>query len=234
MRIRIRFQTPLAVVASWSTRKLAIAAFTGGVLLGGFTSALIVEVGNIQNPEAASRTAPRNPQAKPVQEQATAAPAAVQPATPPASAEVLPEPAAIPPPRQKKASAPPKPAPASSASDAAASDPAVPDAENPHLDDPKKADDPKKEVADLRTYRLRSEGPFVVLADEASTVDDLHSKPGSLSELIQRGTLFTVKPDTGAEILEKQGKLVKVKVTEGDKSGRSGWIEARQLKPSNR
>ncbi|MGP8246538.1 MAG: hypothetical protein ACLQVN_18715 [Bryobacteraceae bacterium] len=72
--------------------------------------------------------------------------------------------------------------------------------------------------------RLRSKGSLALLAEDDSSLEQMIRDPKMVPQLIHDGRLFSASPGTKVEILERQGRMVHVRLLEGETADRSGWV----------
>jgi hypothetical protein len=78
--------------------------------------------------------------------------------------------------------------------------------------------------------RLEGDGSVIVLAREAMSAIELSQHPETLSKLIRRGSLFTVPRGTEIKLLQGNGLVTKVRITEGSRAGQEGWAQPGQAR----
>ena len=77
--------------------------------------------------------------------------------------------------------------------------------------------------------RLRSKHAVALIAGDDASLQEMLSDPKTIPQLIHDGRLFSAKPGTKVEILERQHNLVHVRLLEGSTADRSGWVSRSEV-----
>jgi hypothetical protein len=71
---------------------------------------------------------------------------------------------------------------------------------------------------------LRSKRSIALIAEDHASLEQMLSDPHTVPQLIHDGRLFSAKPGTKVEILERQHNLVHIRLLEGATADRTGWV----------
>lgn len=77
--------------------------------------------------------------------------------------------------------------------------------------------------------RLRSRSSIVVVAADEETASRLRGSSRDLSALVRQGRVFPVSTGTGVMTLQRKGRMVRVRILEGNMAGKEGWAQSRQV-----